>query len=61
MIEAIELVMRILGPVVARMVEAALNGNDPRSVLLDARVSEILPAQSATEKAMLAARKAASP
>jgi hypothetical protein len=59
MVEVIAVVMNIIGPIVARMIDKAMAGEDPRDVLRDAKVSEIMPAQSATEKAMLAARKAA--
>jgi hypothetical protein len=59
MVEIASLVLGILAPVAARMIEKAMAGDDPRDVLRDARVADLLPAQSKTEAAMLAARKAA--
>jgi hypothetical protein len=58
MVEIASLVLGILAPVAARMIEKAMAGDDPRDVLRDARVADLLPAQSKTEAAMLAARKA---
>ncbi len=54
-IEVAKLVWTILGPVVTAMVERGLSGKDPRDVLRDARIADILPPQSATELAMLLA------
>jgi hypothetical protein len=57
-IEIAQLVLSLLAPVAARMIDKAMEGGDPRDVLRDARVADLCPAQSATERAMLAARKA---
>jgi hypothetical protein len=58
-IEIASLVLGLLAPIAAKMIDRAMAGEDPRDVLRDARVAEQLPVQSATERAMLAARKAA--
>jgi hypothetical protein len=51
------IVAEVLLPVAVDMFREAMAGNDPRQVLLDGRVANILPPQSKTEAAMLAARK----
>ena len=55
--DIVKLVLTILEPVAERMIAKAMAGGDPRDVLRDARVVDILPEQSETEKAMLAARR----
>ena len=45
-----------LAPVVEAMIAKGLAGGDPRDVLRDGKVVDILPPQSETEKAMLATR-----
>jgi hypothetical protein len=57
MIEIAKLVFELLAPIAAKMIDHAMAGNDPRDVLRDEKVADVCPPQSATERAMLAARK----
>jgi hypothetical protein len=56
-IQIVKLVADILLPLGVEMFKHAMNGGDPRDVIRDERVRDLLPEQSATERAMLAARK----
>lgn len=49
-------VLSTLGPVIARMVEKAMAGEDAISVLTDGRVADILPPDAGLEIAQAAAR-----